>query len=133
VSYTAAANTTTSPRSATLTVAGKSVTVTQDASTCSFTVAPVGLSIGAAAGSATISVTTTGTCAWTSSLSSSWLSITSGSKGSGNGFVTIAATANTTTAPRTTTITVAGQSIAVTQSATTLAAPTNVRIVGSGW
>jgi hypothetical protein len=132
VSYTATANTTTSPRSTTLTVAGQSVTVTQDPAPCSFTVSPANLVLAAAGGSATISVTTTSGCAWTASQSAAWLSITSGSKGSGTGFVTISAIANTTTADRTTTITVGGHSVLVTQPAGIPKAPTNVRIVGSG-
>ena len=66
---------------------------------CSFAVSPTQLSIAAAGGNASISVTTTGDCAWTSSESSSWLSITSGSKGSGSGSVTIAATGNDGLAP----------------------------------
>lgn len=129
VSYTATGNTTTSARSATLTVAGHSVTVTQDADSCSFAVSPTQISIAAAGGHASILVTTTGGCAWTSSASSNWLSITSGSKGSGTGPVTIAATSNGTASTRTTTLTVAGQSVVVTQSAKIPASPTNVRIV----
>jgi hypothetical protein len=132
VSYTAAANTTTSPRSTTLTVAGQAVTVSQDAAPCSFTVSPANLVLAAAGGSATISVTTTTGCGWTASQSAAWLSITSGSKGSGSGFVTISAAANTTTSNRTTTILVGGHSVAVTQPAGIPKAPTNVRIVGSG-
>jgi hypothetical protein len=132
VNYSATANTTTSSRSATLTVAGRSVTVTQDAAPCTFTVSPAKLSVAAGGGIATISVTTAGGCAWTASESASWLSITSGSNGSGSGSVTIAVTGNTTAAPRTTTVTVAGQSVVVTQPAAIPGAPTNVRIVGSG-
>jgi hypothetical protein len=132
VTYTAAANTTNSPRSATLTVAGQSVTVTQDAAPCSFTVSPANLVLAAAGGSATISVTSTTGCGWTASQSAAWLSITSGSKGSGSGFVTISAAANTTTSNRTTTILVGGHSVVVTQPAGIPKAPTNVRIVGSG-
>jgi hypothetical protein len=132
MSYTATTNTTTSTRSATLTVAGQAVTITQDGSPCSFAVAPGNLSIAATGGSATIAITTAGGCAWTSSEASSWLSITSGTKGSGSGFVTIAVTGNTTTSSRTTTLTVAGQNVVVTQPAGVPAAPTNVRIVGSG-
>jgi hypothetical protein len=132
VSYTATANTTTSSRSATLTVGGQSVTVTQDPAPCTFTVSPATLPSTAAGGSATISVTTTSGCAWTASESASWLSITSGSKGSGSGFVTIAVTGNTTASPRSTTVTVAGHTVVVTQPAGVPAAPANVRIVGSG-
>ena len=132
VSYTATANTTTSPRSATLMVAGQSVTVTQDATPCSFTVSPTALSIAAAGGSASISVTTTSGCAWTASQSSSWVTITSGSKGSGSGFVTITVAGNTTDSSRTTSLTVAGQSVVVSQPSAKPATPTNVRIVGSG-
>lgn len=100
---------------------------------CSFAVSPTNPpSLAAGGGSASVTVTTTSGCAWAASESSSWLSITSGSKGSGSGSVTIAATGNATASPRTTTVTVAGQSVVVTQPAGIPAAPTNVRIVRPG-
>ena len=118
VSYTATANTTTSPRSATLTVAGQSVTVAQNAAACSFAVSPANPpSLAASGASASVTVTTTSGCAWTASESASWLTITSGGSGTTTGTVSYAATANTTTSPRSATLTVAGQSVTVAQDA----------------
>jgi hypothetical protein len=117
VSYSVAANTTTSLRSGTLTVAGQTFTVSQaGAATCSYSISPGSNSFGAAAGTGSVSVTSGSGCAWTAaSNATSWLSVTSGSSGSGNGSITYSATANTGTTPRTGTMTIAGQTFTLTQ------------------
>ncbi len=128
VNYAAAANTNVTSRLATLTVAGQSVTVTQDAGPCTFRVSPTSVSVAAAGGNARISVATASGCTWTASDVSTWLSITSGASGNGNGTVVIAVTGNTTESQRTTTMVVAGQNVAVTQLSPP-GAPKNFRIV----
>ena len=129
VNYTAAANTTTTSRSATLMVGGQPVTITQDAAPCSFTVTPLNPTVSAVGGGISITVTTSTGCAWTASESASWLSITSGSSGTGSGTVSVSASANTTASGRTATVTVAGQTVTVTQPAAVPKPPTNLRIV----
>ena len=64
VSYTVAANTSTTPRTGTLTIAGQTVTVTQ-AGACTYTVAPTTQSVLAAGGSQSAAVTTASGCNWT--------------------------------------------------------------------
>ncbi len=117
VGFTAAANQTTSSRTGTLTVAGQTFTVTQEALACTFSIAPTSQNFAAAGGSDTVNVTAPAGCAWTAVSNASWLSITSGASGSGNGAVGYTAAANQTTSVRTGTLTIAGQTYTVTQAA----------------
>ena len=88
MTYNVAANTSTSPRTGTLTIAGQNLTVTQGG-ICSFAIASTTLNMAAAGGSANGAVTTTSGCGWTgASNNTSWITITSGSSGTGNGSVT---------------------------------------------
>jgi len=116
VNYTVAANTATTSRTGTLTVAGQTVTVTQ-AAACSFTVSPLNPSATAAGGAASIGVTAGSTCNWTATSSATWITISSGGSGTGNGTVNYTVAANTATTSRTGTLTVAGQTVTVTQAA----------------
>ena len=117
--YTVAANTATNPRTGTLTIAGQTLTVTQSGSGyCSFTIAPNAQTAVAAGGSFTTAVTTTSGCAWTGARSdASWITVTSGGSGTGNGTVayTVAAKRRRPVrAPRR--LTIAGQVVTVTQA-----------------
>ena len=58
-------------------------------------------------------------CAWTAQSNVSWITITSGASGTGDGFVRISAPPNPTTASRTGTLTVAGLTVRVEQAAGT--------------
>ncbi len=128
VVITAAANTTTQSRTATLTIAGKSFSVTEQAGTCTYTVSPQTVTVSAAGASGTINVTTLSTCAWTSSSGIPWISLTAGRTGSGSVSYTISANTGTTT--RSGTVTVAGVSVRFDQAPLTApTAPSNLRIV----
>jgi hypothetical protein len=60
----------------------------------------------------------------------SWITVTSGASGSGNGSVGFTVAANTAQTQRTGVVTVAGQAVSVTQAAQTApSAPTNLRII----
>ena len=111
--FTAAGHTGAS-RQGTLTIGGKSFVVTQ-AESCSFTISPEQVSVGAAAGTTNVSVTTASGCAWTASSNAPWLSIAAGANGSGNGTVQVAMGVNSA-GPRTGTATIAGKSFVVTQA-----------------
>jgi hypothetical protein len=115
VNLTVSANTG-AARAATLTLGGQSISVTQAAgSTCAYTLNPTSLSPTAAGGSSPVAVTTTAGCAWTTTGAPAWITVTGGN-GTGNGSVTLAVAANTGAA-RIATLTIAGQSFAVTQAA----------------
>ena len=120
VTFTVAPNT--GPqRTGTLTIAGQTFTVMQDAAACAYMIAPQSQSIGSLGGPGTpITVTAMAGCAWTAvsnTINPAWLTITSGANGNGNGMVTF------TVAPdlalplvqRVGTLTIAGQTFTVTQ------------------
>ncbi|MBI3939284.1 MAG: hypothetical protein HY315_00480 [Acidobacteria bacterium] len=62
-------------------------------------------------------MTTAAGCNWTTTSNVPWLSTTSGAIGSGNGTVNYSITANSTATARTGTLTIAGQTITLTQAA----------------
>lgn len=94
---------------------------------CTFTLNATSVSVGALASAGTVSITTGSTCNWSATSRSSFLTVTSGSSGTGNGTVTYAVAANSG-ASRSGTIEIAGHNFTVNQSAgAPLTAPTNVR------
>ena len=114
VTYEVSDNTTGSSRTAIITVAGQTHTVTQ--APCTYSISPPSQSFTSSEGTGSISVTSSETtCTWNATESVDWIDITSGSSGSGNGTVTYEVSDNTTESPRTAVITVAGQSHTVTQ------------------
>lgn len=116
VSYTVANNPGSSQRTGTITIAGQTHTVAQSGNTsCTFTVSPLSQTFTSAAGTGSVSVTTTGSCNWAATSNDSWITVTSGSTGTGNGTVSYSVTANSG-AQRLGSITIAGQIHSVTQS-----------------
>lgn len=73
-------------------------------------------SINSAGGAGTVNVVSVVGCGWVATADASWLSITSGSSGVGNGSVTYSVAANTSTTPRSGTLTIGGQTFTVHQS-----------------
>src|SRR5947209_6466948 len=66
----------------------------------------------------TVSVLADPACAWTAASPDNWITITSGSSGSGDGVVSYTVGVNPAATPRTTTLTIAGQPFMVTQAGT---------------
>ncbi|MDQ3349019.1 MAG: hypothetical protein M3545_13750, partial [Acidobacteriota bacterium] len=100
-------------RSATLTIAGHPFTVTQ-AQGCSYTVSPDSASVPAAGGGVPITVAAGTGCAWTAASQTSWITITSGAQGSGNG--TVQLNVDATSGPnRSGTAVIAGRTFTVNQ------------------
>ena len=126
------ANTSTSPRTATVTVSGagvsnQTITVTQAGATVTnfLTVSPSSISPTSSAGNTSIAVSSN--VSWTASESISWLTISGGS-GSNNGLFTINHTANNNAGSRTATVTVSGsgvsnQTVTVTQAGSSTTPP----------
>jgi hypothetical protein len=84
--------------------------------TCVFSIDPTTKNFAAASDTGTIGVTaSTSSCSRTAKSNVSWITISSGASGTGNGTVGYSVTANTTTSSRTGTITAAGQIYTVTQ------------------
>ena len=114
VSLSVAANTG-AARTGTVTVAGQTFTVTQ-AGGCTIALSATSANVAATSGTGSFNVTAGTGCAWTATSNQSWLTITSGASGSGNGTVNYSATANTG-ASRSAVISVGGQTFTVTQAA----------------
>ena len=92
------------------------------ASSCSVTLGSVTTSVGSSATTGTLPVTAASTCSWTAVSSASFLTVTSGATGTGNGSVGYSIAANTG-ADRSASIAVNGTSVNFTQSAFQLVAP----------
>jgi hypothetical protein len=84
---------------------------------CVYSIDPTSSDQDATGGTGNISVSSGSGCSWTSQSNDSWISVTSGSSGSGNGMVGYGVAANGTTSERTGTVTVAGQTFTVRQTA----------------
>lgn len=119
VGYTIGANPDTAIRAGTLTIGGQTFTVTQAAAACLFSVAPTAAHYSDTTGSGSIAVTAGTGCTWTAVVNAAaWITIDSGTPGSGNGTVAYTVGANATTVSRTGTITVAGSTFTITQDGT---------------
>jgi len=83
----------------------------------SYTITPANATFGAAAGTGTVTVGTTAGSKWTAVSNDPWITITAGASGTGTGNVAYSVSANTGTAVRSGTMTIAGQSFIVNQAA----------------
>lgn len=84
--------------------------------TCSYSLSPSSNnSVPTGGGSYSVSVTTPASCAWTATESLSWVSITSGASGTGNGTVNYTVSSNGGSS-RSGTMTIGGQSFQITQA-----------------
>ncbi len=101
-------------------------------SACTFATTPAGQSFGAGGGTGSVSVTAGSGCSWTASNPASWVTITSGASGTGNGTVNYSAAPNTTTVSRTAGLTVAGTVVTITQAAATATYSLSLSTSGSG-
>jgi hypothetical protein len=84
---------------------------------CTYTLSNTTVNSSANGGDSAVTVTTASGCAWSASTNAPWIHITSVSTTSGTGVVNFTVEANTTGSSRTGTLTVATQTITVTQAA----------------
>jgi hypothetical protein len=131
VSYSVAANTGGGTRTGTLTIAGRTFTITQGANSCTYSLGATSASVPSTGGVGSLSVVTGTSCGWTAVSNAGWVTITAGANGTGLGTVSYSVAANTGGGTRTGTLTIAGRSFTVTQAggATPPGAPKNLRIV----
>ncbi len=117
VGFTVAANGG-NERSGTITVAGQRAIVTQAgvAASCTFAIAPETQNVAASGGTGTVALSTQAGCRWSASSNASWITVTSGASGTGNGSVGFGVAANTGAA-RTGTLTIGGRAFTVSQAA----------------
>jgi hypothetical protein len=111
-------NTTSGPRSGIINIGGKTFNVVQDSSAsadCTYFINPLSQIFTSAGGTGSITVTTELRCAWQARTSDSWITITSGQTGIGNGTVSFTVGANTSGKNRKGTITAGNQVFSVKQ------------------
>ena len=102
-------------RSGTATIAGRTVSVNQDAG-CTIAIAPSSQAVAVGGGTGSVAVTASGGCAWTAVSTVPWITVTKGGNGSGGGNVEFTVDANATGAARSGTITIGGQVFTVDQA-----------------
>lgn len=114
VAFTVAANPS-GARTGTLTVAGQTFTVMQAAAApCNYSISPNNQRVPDTGGTGTVSVTTASGCTWTATSNVAWITITSGSSGTGNGTVMFTVQSSGGT-DRNGTLTVAGHTATIEQ------------------
>ncbi|MCX5821945.1 MAG: BACON domain-containing protein, partial [Deltaproteobacteria bacterium] len=146
VSYSVSANKTGSTRTGTMTIGGKTFTVTQNGSTtCAYTISPTSslfsssphpTPFGDVGSTGTVAVTASvSSCSWSAASNASWITITPESAGgTGDGTVSYSVSENTGST-RTGTMTIGGQTFTVTQNGATTCAytisPTSTALLSS--
>lgn len=116
VNYSVSANSGTSSRAGTLSIAGKIFTVNQAGLSCTYSISPTEQKFGFAGGKGSVAVTAGSGCAWKAkSTSSGWLFITSGSSGSGSGRVNFYVAPNPSYSSRSAQLVIGGKYFKVTQ------------------
>ena len=119
VAYRVDANQSTDARTGTLAIAAQAHTVTQQGrapTVCIFELSPAGADVGRDEVRATFNVGAPGECTWTATSGASWVTVNSGSPGTGNGVVTYTVARNTDTAARSGSIGVADKTFTIRQS-----------------
>jgi glucose/arabinose dehydrogenase len=115
VTYSVAANTSTSSRQGTMTIAGQTFTVNQSGApaSCSFSISPKNVNVPRQGGAGSVTVTAPPGCNWTAVSNNTWIIVTGGASGSGSGTVTYSVQAST--GRRNGSITIAGRTFQVKQ------------------
>ena len=117
VTYSVGENTSTGERRGTITIGDQAFDVIQEGASCTYALSPTSRDHGpSAAFGQTVSVTAPTGCSWDASTNVTWMTITAGVPGDGDGTVTYAIDQNPGLAQRTGTLTIAGETFTVTQS-----------------
>ena len=83
---------------------------------CTYSISPTKKSFTSKSGNGSVVVTaSSGGCSWTAASNAAWITVTSGSSGTGNGTVAYSVSANTGKKPRTGTLTIAEKTFTVKQ------------------
>jgi uncharacterized protein (TIGR03437 family) len=115
LSWSAAANTTATPRTGRITVGDATFSVQQEGGACTFSLSPTTQRVSAIGGTGSFTVTTA--CQWAAATTAPWLTITSAASGTGTATLSFRADPNPTPAERTGSITIGGTAFLVTQDA----------------
>lgn len=102
-------------RAGSISVGGQQFNINQQGFSCVFQISPSGLSLGNSGGGFSAAVLAPGGCAWTAVSNVPWITVLSGSSGSGGGRVFLLISPNGG-AFRTGTVTIAGQTFSVAEA-----------------
>ncbi len=104
-----------------------------NANGCNYKLATPGQTLGSAGGAAMVNVTSApGNCGWKAESNVSWISVTAGATGSGNGAAALRVEENKTFNQRIGTVAIAGRSFSITQEAAADASAPTVAITSPG-
>ena len=117
VAYTLALNPAGAARTGFITAAGKSFAVTQQGQPCMFTVLPLKQTFTPSPGTGVVDVTTLAGCNWTITTTNHWITILSGTNQTGSGSAAYAVAANPLLVDRMGYVSVADQTLVITQQA----------------
>ena len=119
VGFSVAANTSTSARSGTIAVGGQVATINQSGQslTCNYTFTPPSANYTNASATGSVNVAPSdAACSWTATSNATWITVTSGNSGTGNGTVGYSIAANPSTSLRTGSISIGGKLFLIEQS-----------------
>jgi hypothetical protein len=102
-------------RTGSVTIAGKSFTITQAPAACTYSIVPTVQPVPLLGGAFSVAITTRAWCGWTASTSNSWIRLRGASSGTGNSTLAYDVDA-LLLGSRTGTIRIAGQTLTVNQS-----------------
>ena len=122
VNVSLTANAAEAARTGSLTIAGQNVSVLQEGlGSCTLELSPSTASFDEGSDTGRFNVTAAAHCAWSATAGTSWVRVTSGGSGNGNGTVEYSIERNTDTRSRTGTIAVGGRTFTVEHSGETAA------------
>jgi uncharacterized protein (TIGR03437 family) len=113
------------PRTGTVSIAGVSVQVNQDPAPCTYALIEAGQDFASAGGTNNVPVSTSSWCSWSASSTLSWVALTGGASGTGDGSVAFQVLPNNGLA-RNGNLTVAGLSFSVSQAGAVPSGPSYI-------
>ena len=118
VSFDVVTNSSTSPRNGVITAGGSSFSVSQAGAqlVCTYILSSASFQIPASGGTAQVSVSTAAGCTWTAASLTSWINMTSGNPGNGDGVVSFSIASNPGPGTRSGSLVVAGQTVTVNEA-----------------
>jgi hypothetical protein len=117
VRYTVAPNLAASSRRGSVVLGSQSADITQEAAACRFAFEPSSIELASGEQTAAVNVRVAAGCAWTAKAAVSWITIVDGAQGNGPGQVRFRTAVNAAVEPRSGSIEIAGQRVAVRQFA----------------
>jgi len=106
-------------RTASLTIAGQAFSLQQQGLDCRNSIDPSSQNAGPGAADVVVTVTAQAGCTWSAASAVSWITIADGGSGAGPGSVRLTIASNSTSAPRTGTALIAGETFTVQQAGLT--------------